>query len=558
MFSISKVIKQSRCSLYILSAVLVTVFGLASRASAYSGTGAGTLSNPYRVANCTQLQEINDSLAAYYKQTGDIDCSATSGWNSGLGFIPIGTFTGNYDGQNFVINSLYINRADNTGAGLFGSVNGATITNIHLRGGSITTTSTTYNGSLVASASGSTISNCSSTTSFTTDTGGGIVGLLSGGSLSNCWYNGTMASTGSRYTGGLFALTINTTVNNVYSSGTIGARGGIAGVIGTGTSISNAYSDATVTFGGNIFDVGGLFGSIDGVGDPTTASNVFFAGSVTGASAPSKGGVAGSREGGATISGAYYDATLCNCSTGIGATPGGSGSATGVNVGNATPNYFKGNSTNVPLSAWNFTTIWQVNSGAYPTLVAGAALTDGDSDGATNSVEAAAPNSGDANNDGTPDNAQSNVTGLVNSVTGGYAVLSSTCDSNSGVNIGAESANSTADSAFAYPLGLMNFTLHCLTSGETATVTQYFFTSVSPSGLVVRKYNSVANTYQAITGATIEQVTIGGQTAIKVIYNITDGGALDQDGTANGIIVDPSGVASATIGAPNTGFKRLN
>lgn len=557
----ARVIRRGKYAPSVFIAMVLALFSLVPITSAFSGTGAGTSGNPYRISNCTQLQEVNNDKTAYYILTGDIDCSATTGWNSGAGFIPIamtGSFTGHFDGQNFAINDLYISRTDNANIGLFGTTSGATITNVHLRGGSMTTTSSNpYGSTLVSYGVNSTISNCSSTASLTTVDGGAIVGSISGGTLSNCWYDGTMVSTGSRYAGGLFGLTMDATISNVYSSGSIGARGGIAGVLGTGTTISNAYSDATVTFGGTVFDVGGLFGSADGVIGATTASNVFFAGSVTGASAPNKGAVTGSLETGATISGAYYDAFICNCSTGIGTTSGGSGSATGVNVANATPSYFKGNNTNAPLTTWNFTTIWQVNAGDYPTLLMDQAPADGDSDGKTNSVEAAAPNSGDANDDDILDSAQSNVTGLVNSVTGSYALVSSTCDSNSGVSVGPESGNTAADSAFSYPLGLMDFTLNCLTNGATATVTQYYYTSTAPTSLVLRKYNSVSHTYQAVSGATIEQVTIGGQTAIKVTYQITDGGSLDEDGTANGVIVDPAGLAQSEIGAPNTGFMRL-
>jgi hypothetical protein len=37
--------------------------------------------------------------------------------------------------------------------------------------------------------------------------------------------------------------------------------------------------------------------------------------------------------------------------------------------------------------------------------------------------------------------------------------------------------------------------------------------------------------------------TIGGQGAIKASFAVTDGGSGDADGTADGIIVDPTGLA---------------
>jgi len=74
----------------------------------------------------------------------------------------------------------------------------------------------------------------------------------------------------------------------------------------------------------------------------------------------------------------------------------------------------------------------------------------------------------------------------------------------------------------------------------------------------VRKF--VKGSYLTIIGATITPATIGGVPTLVVSYQVTDGGALDEDGLANGIIVDPAGLAvlgAATptaVGAPKTGY----
>lgn len=57
-----------------------------------------------------------------------------------------------------------------------------------------------------------------------------------------------------------------------------------------------------------------------------------------------------------------------------------------------------------------------------------------------------------------------------------------------------------------------------------------------------------------IANATITTETIYGQQAVLVTYEIEDGGPLDVDGTVNGVIVDPAGLAQAVLGVPNTGF----
>ena len=207
---------------------------------------------------------------------------------------------------------------------------------------------------------------------------------------------------------------------------------------------------------------------------------------------------------------------------------------------------------------------------------------DNDGDGLTNGTEDSSPNFGDANDDGIADKDQSDVTSLPNGVTQKYAALeSSDCNLNSDVSIDAEST-AFADTGYDYPFGLMNFTLYCQqverSSEEysysfvnedwapTATVTQYYYGTFDATKLILRKYDSTTHTYQTITDAVITNITIDGQPVVKVVYSVTDGGPLDQDGEANGIIVDPSGLASVptqavlsattSVIAPNTGLQR--
>ncbi len=70
------------------------------------------------------------------------------------------------------------------------------------------------------------------------------------------------------------------------------------------------------------------------------------------------GGLTGSA---GTISNSYWDITLTEQAT---CYDGGSTNCTSTD-NNISWYYY---STNAPLSSWNFTTIWQENSGAYPTL----------------------------------------------------------------------------------------------------------------------------------------------------------------------------------------------
>src|SRR3989344_7782722 len=67
------------------------------------------------INNCQELQDINSNLNEDYYLVNDIDCSATIGWNSGSGFISLGPFNRNFDGNSFVITGLFIRSLDNLG-----------------------------------------------------------------------------------------------------------------------------------------------------------------------------------------------------------------------------------------------------------------------------------------------------------------------------------------------------------------------------------------------------------------------------------------------------------
>ena len=178
-----------------------------------------------------------------------------------------------------------------------------------------------------------------------------------------------------------------------------------------------------------------------------------------------------------------------------------------------------------------------------------------DQDGIDPAVEAAAPNNGDANNDGVADATQSNVSSFVNPVTNSYVSVQSNCTSQSNISTSAESTL-FKDVGFNYPAGLVAFTLTCGSAGTNASVAVYFYNP--PTNVAPRKYNDITHTYQTILGASLENMTIGGLPVLKASYTITDGGSLDQDMIANGTIVDPIGLAQSVAGVPRTGLGGSN
>ncbi|HSX33768.1 MAG TPA: choice-of-anchor U domain-containing protein [Candidatus Saccharimonadales bacterium] len=178
---------------------------------------------------------------------------------------------------------------------------------------------------------------------------------------------------------------------------------------------------------------------------------------------------------------------------------------------------------------------------------------DPDGDGLNNSIETQGPNHGDTNNDGTADMLQANVTTQPSPTSNTYVTVQTSCTANLGVEVGSE-APSHKDASYDYPFGLVGFIgTGCGAPGSSVTVTQYYFGTADLTKLALRKWDTTHDTYSTISGAVLSAVTIGGQPAIKVVYQVVDGGPLDQDHVADGNIRDPVGLGLSVVGAPNTG-----
>ena len=144
-------------------------------------TGSGTQGDPFVIWDVNDLQAVQNDLDAYYELGNDIDASATSGWNGGLGFDPIGTswdidpFNGHFDGKEFTISNLYINRPTENFVGLFAACYytgiGGEINNVNLINANITGNKEV--GALIG-RSYSPVVNCNSTGIIRG--GGGITG----------------------------------------------------------------------------------------------------------------------------------------------------------------------------------------------------------------------------------------------------------------------------------------------------------------------------------------------------------------------------------------------
>ncbi len=427
---------------------------------AFSGNGSGTSGDPYQITTCSQLQEMENNLSAYYIQENNIDCQ-------GVTYTPVGSvsnpFSGTIDGQNYTIANLTI--SGSSYEGLIGVSSGATIKNMRIISGSITG-SGPYVGSLVGwVSSGVTIIHSSSQASVNGpgDTGG-LVGASTGGGgvvIQKSFYNGTLTST-SAYTGGIIGNVYGGTnsITDCYTAGTFTMNvftsyfGGIAGSTNNSTTISNCYSSATLVSTNASF-IGGIIGGFFS----GTVSNSFSAATITGGN--NIGGIFGTSSGISTND--YFDTYLANTGT-SGCTSG----CTAENSSNSNPNYFKGNNTNAPMNSWDFTNTWQINSSGYPTLlgltqpqsVAPTTASSSSSSGGS----ASAPGCGDAPPTNSPNLFQANANGT--SVTLYFVPVSG---SNTGyyISYGLDASAQGYGTSFKYSdsSGVIPYTINALFPG---------------------------------------------------------------------------------------------
>ncbi|MBI5438224.1 MAG: caspase family protein [Nitrosomonadales bacterium] len=197
----------------------------------------------------TDLQGMGGNLAGNYALGSNIDATATSAWNAGAGFAPVGDsftgFTGNFDGLGHTVSNLTINRPTTNDVGLFGYTDtGSVIRNVGMVGGSVS--------------------------------GAWSVGALVGGNIgtvSSSYATGNVS--GFYGIGGLVGINYFVgTVSNSYATGSVsGSFEDIGGLVGEnyGGTVSNSYWD-TATAGVTVTNgigIGDGFDNDNGIGLPS-------------------------------------------------------------------------------------------------------------------------------------------------------------------------------------------------------------------------------------------------------------------------------------------------
>ncbi len=388
-------------------------------------TGLGTGSDPYLIYDVYGLQGMRGFLSSTFGLHNDIDASATSNWNSGEGFIPIGKnltpFTGTFNGNNYTTSNLFINFPSMDDVGLFGYISGATIENVGLLNASITGQDVvgslvggSYNSSKIDNSyatggvsgqfivgglvgtnySSSNIDNSYATGSVNGSSTyvGGLVGLNRSSSIANSYATGSVSGSGSFDVGGLVGANYYSgSIDYSYATGSVSGSGEVGGLVGSNdnsSSIANSYATGSVSGTGNV--VGGLVGSNN---SSSSIANSYATGSVSGSS--QVGGLVGYNRNSSSIDNSYstgtvsgssnvggligYDDTsntLTNnwwynsLSNGIGNYGPDTSSGHWQEAGSASDFYSTSQAVYTGSPTWDFNGLWKDGAGVtYPTLI---------------------------------------------------------------------------------------------------------------------------------------------------------------------------------------------
>jgi hypothetical protein len=318
---------------FFLATMIMTVYAFAQTATAPAG--AGTVGNPYQIETLANLYWMGASNAVvpsptfatriasttYYIQTANIDASSTSSWNSGAGWIPIAgqgsgtSYNAQYNGGNYTISGLFINRPTEDLVGWIGQSGwGTNISNLGLT--DVNITGKGYVGAIAGVNDGGTSSytNCYTTGSVNSVEGsnvGGFIGNASSATLTNCYSTCTVTVTGvvnnqGYYVGG-FCGTINNTiasgrtVTNCYATGNVTSYqryvGGFVGNLTNNAPISNCYAT------GNAYSTTRSVGGFAGIININAVSLCYSTGNATGQF--QAGGFAGETTAASTITNCY-------------------------------------------------------------------------------------------------------------------------------------------------------------------------------------------------------------------------------------------------------------
>ncbi|MDP2041802.1 MAG: hypothetical protein Q8K16_11545, partial [Algoriphagus sp.] len=296
------------CELTKFKLILISVFLLdATIGLAQFSVGKGTKEDPYKISTWSELHSVRENITSSFILINNLDRNtegyeqfASASANGGQGWLPIVNFSGIFDGNDFNISNLIINRPNQSSVGLFGKAGNAEFKNLHLK--DIHVKASNDIGGLLGLGIKITISNCS----FDGNVEGkyfvgGLVGTIGNSQFSDCYSLGQV--TAFRSGGGIAGNAYQTNVNRCFSSGNVEATLEAGGLIGLFHSVSNNMIQNSYSLANVSADevVGGLVGKLSNA----QISHSYAAGELLGEF--KVGGLVGLIEKNSTITDSFWD-----------------------------------------------------------------------------------------------------------------------------------------------------------------------------------------------------------------------------------------------------------
>lgn len=428
------------------------------------------------ITDVTELQAMENDLTADYELFNNIDASATSGWNGGAGFDPIGKvatrFTGSFDGKGYTITDLFINRPTEAAVGLFGitdesgeiknvglvtcditgkGATGALIGQHDVTAGKVSDCYSTGTveghglgvGGLLGTCYGD-IEDCYSTCNVTGVGGANDISLIGGfigspvqGTLTGCYSTGTVTVTSDNdieSVSGFLGDTTNATLTRCYATGDVSVTAGgrarrIGGFGGRGTTnLANCYTRSDITI--SVVDTSwGDIGGFIGLYATSEIDDCYSTGSLTITAGVSDiGGFCGDNSG--TISDCFWDTETSGEAT----SDGGTGETTAQMKTQAT----------FTDAGWDFSTIWEMSSvlnDGYPSLIDVSVISTVTTQAVSSIADTTATGNGNITVLGTPN---PTAHGVCYNTTGSPTTADDTFDEGAATATGAFTSNMTS------------------------------------------------------------------------------------------------------------------
>ncbi len=321
----------------------------------------------------TDLQGMLYDPTQHYALAGNVDASLTSTWNSGAGFVSIGTagtpFSGGFDGLGHSISQLTATGAAD--GGLLGYASAPArdrLANIGFSGGVY---QATMDGTLAGEAYDYSVFNVYSTADVSASfEAGGLIGVLQG-DIDRCHSRGSIAG-GNGGVGGIIGRFGTGQVSWCYATGTVTGNGEDGGLVGDCFGpVTNSYATGAVSSTG--YGNGGLVGAQEA---GATITRCFATGNVSAAAsnADSGGGLVGSSL--ATIQDSYATGSVSFSDGPIGGLVGAGGSIVN-SYSTGQPTLTTSNSGGLEgLAGTAQSSFWDIDTSAFSTSNCGTGESD--------------------------------------------------------------------------------------------------------------------------------------------------------------------------------------